>query len=194
MKRILSILFVLAMLVSLFPTALAEENIGELKQKIEELESQIAEKDAKISELTDIIIKLNSQLMGNDRNNSEPSAIEQLNEYEKWFFDVLVDLVLPSFYHSSAARVKQLGPSLSENYENNMMLEVRIQGENRLGGTIFKDFLVLCEKDAKESTYLPCFTDDGLFKSPHQWKENTKIDISKINLALEEYWENKGMA
>lgn len=124
----------------------------------------------------------------------EPSAIEKLNEYEKRFFDVLVGKVLPSFYKPSAARVKQLGPTVNEEYDKSMILDVRIQGENRMGGTVFKDYMVLCDKEETESTYLPCFTDDGLFKSPHEWKENTKIDISKINLALEEYWKEKGMA
>lgn len=124
----------------------------------------------------------------------EPSAIEQLNEYEKWFFDVLVEKLLPSFYKASAARVKKVGPSVNEDYSKNMLLDVQIQGENRLGGTLFKDYVLLCEKEIAESTYLPCFTDNGLFAPSHEWKENTLIDIAKINLALEEYWEGKGMS
>ena len=124
----------------------------------------------------------------------EPSAIEQLNEYEKWFFDVLVEKLLPSFYNASAARVKQVGPSFNEDYSKNMFLDVRIQGENRLGGTLFKDYILVCNREIAESTCLPCFTDDGLFASPHEWKENTLIDIAKINQALEEYWEGKGMS
>lgn len=123
----------------------------------------------------------------------EPSAIDQLNEYEKWFFDVLVEKFLPSFYNPSAARVKLLGPTLTEDYEKNMLLDVRIQGENRMGGTLYKDYMICCERNIEESIYMPCFTDNGLFASPHEWNDNTKIDISKVNFALEEYWNNKGM-
>lgn len=123
----------------------------------------------------------------------EPSAIDQLNEYEKWFFDVLTEVFLPSFYNESAARVKLLGPSISENYGDSMLLDVRIQGENRVGGTLYKDYMIVCEKNISESICMPCFTDNGLFASPHEWKENTKIDIAKINFALEEYWNDKGM-
>lgn len=123
----------------------------------------------------------------------EPSAIDQLNEYEKWFFDVLVEKFLPSFYKSSAARVKLLGPAFTEDYEDTMLLDVRIQGENRMGGTLYKDYAIFCEKNIDESICMPCFTDNGLFASPHEWKDNTKIDISKVNFALDEYWNEKGM-
>lgn len=125
----------------------------------------------------------------------EPSAIEQLNEDEKLFFDMLVERVLPSFYNAPAARVKKLGPTLGDEDTSNdcLLLDVRMQGTNKLGGTLFKDYLLICNRDKEKSTYLPCFTSDGLFQTPHEWYESTKIDIEKVNLALEEYWNNSGM-
>lgn len=125
----------------------------------------------------------------------EPSAIEQLNEDEKLFFDVLIEKVLPSFYNAPAARVKKLGLTLGKEDTTNdsLLLDVRMQGTNRLGGTLFKDYVLICKREKEKSSYLPCFTSDGLFQSPHEWHESTKIDIEKINLALEEYWSNSGM-
>ena len=38
----------------------------------------------------------------------EPSAIEQFNEDEKLLFDVMVEIVLPSFYNAPAARIRKM--------------------------------------------------------------------------------------
>ena len=121
----------------------------------------------------------------------EPSAIEQLNEYEKWLLDVMIAKFLPSFYNAPAARIRKIESFVNEDFEETMMLLVNIQGTNRLGGTLYKDYIIICEKDINKSSYLPMFTDDGLYKrssGDSTLIETTKLDYTKVNAALEEYW------
>lgn len=123
----------------------------------------------------------------------EPSAIEQLNEDEKWLFDVMVEKFLPSFYNAPAARIRKIEDVIeTEDHTRNMFLAVNIQGTNKMGGTLFKDYTILCEEDISKSVYLPCFTKDGLFdrSKGNSWVVSTKLDPAKINAALEEYWDN----
>ena len=71
----------------------------------------------------------------------EPSAIEQLNEYEKWLFDVMIEKFLPSFYNVSAARIRKIESwwNETEDYSEKMYLLVNMQGPNRFGGKLYKD-------------------------------------------------------
>lgn len=121
----------------------------------------------------------------------EPSAIEQLNEYEKWLFDVMVAKFLPSFYNAPAVRIRKIESFFNEDYVDVMMLLVNIQGTNKFGGTLYKDYTILCKSDIDESVYIPMFTDNGLYdrsKGGDNLIESTKLDYTKINAALEEYW------
>lgn len=123
----------------------------------------------------------------------EPSAIEQLNEYEKWMFDVMIEKFLPSFYNAPAARIRKIESwwNDTEDYSEKMYLLVNMQGTNRFGGTTYKDYVIMCEKDMAKSSYIPMFTDDGLYnrsKGSTGLTESTKLDYTKINAALEEYW------
>lgn len=123
----------------------------------------------------------------------EPSDIEQLNDDEKWLFDVMVAKFLPSFYNAPAARIRKIEDVIeTEDHTESMILAVNIQGTNKMGGTLFKDYTILCKKDMSESVYLPCFTEDGLFNrsKDNSWVVSTKLDPAKINAALEEYWDN----
>lgn len=121
----------------------------------------------------------------------EPSAIEQLNEYEKRLFDVMIAKLLPTFYNASAARIRKIEYlTIEEDFDEIMMLLVNIQSTNRFGGTLYKDYMLMCKESVEESTYLPMFTDDGLFDRSKgaTINEVTKLDYTKINAALEEYW------
>ncbi len=72
MKRLLSIFVVLVMLVSLFPAARAEEeSIDNLKQRIAELEEQLAEKDALIVSLQEENNELRQELQKIGVNHNE---------------------------------------------------------------------------------------------------------------------------
>jgi len=121
----------------------------------------------------------------------EPSAIEQLNEYEKWLFDVMIAKFLPSFYNAPAARIRKIENFAGiDNYEKSMILLVNMQGTNRFGGTLIKDYVITCSKDIDKSAYIPCMTESGLVdrSKSNEHTEATKLDSTKINAALEEYW------
>lgn len=73
MKRLFSIIVVLVMFVSLFPSAMAEEeSIDALKKRIEELETQIAEKDSLIEELK---AKIEKNSKANEDDNEKSSDV-----------------------------------------------------------------------------------------------------------------------
>lgn len=123
----------------------------------------------------------------------KPSAIEQLNEYEKWLFDFMVAKFLPSFYNAPAARIRKIETFFgNEDFTNNMMLGINVQGTNKLGGTLNKDYTILCKRNMADSFYLPCVTENGLFDRSNgsTLTPCTKLDPAKINAALEEYWDD----
>ena len=60
MKRILSVFLIVALLASLCPTALADDEVETLKKRIEELEAEIAQKDAIIEALTVALQEMNN--------------------------------------------------------------------------------------------------------------------------------------
>lgn len=125
-----------------------------------------------------------------------PSAIEQLNEDEKYLFEFMVQRFLPSFYNAPAARVRRIEDmNKTENHETGMILLVNIQGTNKFGGTLNKDYMMVFDKqNASKSSYLPCMTENGLFDrskgTDDLMVDSTKLDPAKINAALEEYWND----
>lgn len=114
-----------------------------------------------------------------------PSAIEQLNEHETRFFEFLIDNVLPDFYNASAARIRVIYGK-NENYMTALPFE--IEGTNKAGGTIFKFYSINFEEGKCYD-----FTEAYAFVKGGAVLDSSIMDVSKINLALEEYWENKGM-
>lgn len=68
MKRLISILIIIAVLFTLCPAALAEDDVEALKKRIEELEAEIAEKDAIIAE-KDAIISVLASSAANGTNH-----------------------------------------------------------------------------------------------------------------------------
>lgn len=62
MKRLISILVIVALLVSICPAALADDDVEALKKRVEELEAEIEKKDAIIAEKDAIISALASSI------------------------------------------------------------------------------------------------------------------------------------
>lgn len=119
-----------------------------------------------------------------------PSAIEQLNEYEKWLFDVIVEELLPTFYNAPAMRLRKIEYiGESEDFSKSMNLLLNIQGTNKLGGTLIKDYMLFCSKNGTPM-FLPAITENGLVDRTTGvvYTETTKLDYTKINAALSEYW------
>lgn len=75
MKRFVSILVIVAVLVSLCPAAFADDDVEALKKRIAELEAEIEQKDAIIAEKDAIIAALAASIA------NKPAA-EQNNRYE----------------------------------------------------------------------------------------------------------------
>lgn len=112
---------------------------------------------------------------------NKPSAVSQLNEDEARFYNYLVNGGLNSFYNASAVRFRNLYAIAGE--ANPHAFYAELQGTNRLGGTLFKDysviltdegtgFMIECVKSIDKSNPIPAEI----------------MDSAKINAALEEYW------
>ena len=114
-----------------------------------------------------------------------PSAIEQLNEHETRFFEFLIENILPDFYNASEARIRVIYGK-DENYMAALPFE--IEGTNKAGGTIFKVYSINFEQGKCYD-----FSEAYNFFKGGAVLDSSIMDVSKINLALEEYWENKGM-
>lgn len=112
------------------------------------------------------------------------SAIEQLNENEKKLFDYMVTKWLKSFYNASAVRIRNLYWG-GGNSEKILSVIADIQGMNRLGGYTYKYYGIVLYDGGGLALEAP---------SPDLTKPMSadEMDYTKINAALEEYWNSQG--
>ena len=116
-----------------------------------------------------------------------PSAIEQLNEKEKILFNYMVEKMLPNFYNASAVRIRKIYDIGTNNDVLSIILDV--QGTNRMGGTTFLKYGVAYSISKKMGVYMETGSDPDL---SHPMSDSV-MSASKINSALEEYWNKKHM-
>lgn len=122
----------------------------------------------------------------------EPSAIEQLNEEESKVFNYMTNSFLKSFYNASAARLRNIYTIEAKKegyvYSSTSFMLFDLQGTNRMGGTLFKYYMVMVKEDGSGS-YFAC--KDG-FSPDSSYIDFPRdvIDYTKINAALDEYWGN----
>lgn len=122
----------------------------------------------------------------------EPSAIEQLNEEESKVFNYMTNSFLKSFYNASAARLRNIYTVEARKegyvYSSTSIMLFDLQGTNKLGGTLFKYYMVILQEDGSGSSF-PC--KDG-FSPDSSYIDFPRdvIDYTKINAALDEYWGN----
>lgn len=111
-------------------------------------------------------------------------VIEQLNENEKKLFDYMVTTWLKSFYNASAVRIRNLYWG-GGNSEKTLSVIADIQGMNRLGGYTYKYYGILLYDGGGFAIEAP---------SPDLTKPMSadEMDYTKINAALEEYWNSQG--
>lgn len=153
-----------------------------------------------------------------------PSAIEQLTEKEHGLFEALIKLTTEDFYEPSAVRVLELGDFREKtSYDLGPdTVVVRLQGENRVGGTLNHYYLVCTaagedpDQDSIELTerileyekavgmeYLESAKmllsmkgevgDYVELSDDYSFEKLTNVfDIGRVNNALAEYWEEKG--
>lgn len=124
----------------------------------------------------------------------EPSAIDQLNDAEAKLYDYLTSTMLNDFYNAPKARLRNIWYYIHKEGTNPDLssLYLEIQGTNRLGGTLSRQYTVMLS--GTNSFHLPlvsdadCADDEFLVSA-----DSNFIDYKKINLALEEYWKSSGM-
>lgn len=149
------------------------------------------------------------------------SAIEQLTEKEHCLFDAIVKMTTKDFYEPSEIRVLEIGDydERTKWDEDDYLygpdtVVVRLQGENRVGGTLNHYYLV-CTAAGENMTELgqSHIEYERLFGSKEKLlrykgevgdyaelsdtyrfeKSATDIfNIGRINKALKEYWEEMG--
>lgn len=122
----------------------------------------------------------NNDGISNDQPVVSPSAYESLSDLEKQLFDAFIKCV-DEFYNPSAVRFLQV--SSCSILDNNVFAHIKIQGTNKLGGTLNKWYTLLFSGGSYtllEQTYESKGTAEN-------------ISVSKINKALNEYWEDMGI-
>lgn len=124
----------------------------------------------------------------------EPSAIEQLNEEESKVFNYMTNSFLKSFYNASVARLRNIYTYVEATKDGyvysstSFIMLFDLQGTNKMGGTLFKYYMVVLQEDGSGSSF-PC--KDG-FSPDSSYIDFPRdvIDYTKINAALDEYWGN----
>lgn len=175
-----------------------------------------------ISALLALVLCLSLCACGANNEPTAPlSAKEQLTEKELSLFDALIKMTTKDFYEPAAIRILEVG-----DYEENMAWEedsyiygpdtvvVRLQGENRMGGTLNHYYLV-CITAAENMTKTAQSTLEAwtlLGKMEQILKHKGEVgdyaelsdgyqleasadetfNIGRINKALAEYWEEMG--
>ncbi len=130
----------------------------------------------------------------------EPTALEQLNDDELRFFNYLTNTALRSFYNASAVRFRAIyamksatSDDVSAVLSDFALMLADIQGTNKLGGTLYRYYMVMPPKEDGNGGFLyPCVEDYNPFDSTDsiEYVEMpiNVLDYRKLNAALDEYW------
>lgn len=155
-------------------------------------------------------------------NSTAPlSARDQLTDLESRLFDALVKMVTDDFYEPSAVRVLEIGDFEERTKWDETSLifgpdtvVVRLQGENRVGGTL-NHYYRVCVTAAENMTevaqqsiktysllgdrnrvldYKGEVGDYAELSDYYSFEESATdiFNIARINKALNEYWEEMG--
>ena len=139
--------------------------------------------------MTTIICSSASGVMGTcEVTVNPPSAIELLNERERGLFGYMTQSMLTSFYNASAVRIRNIYGTEST---ADTVWTLDIQGTNKLGGTLFKQYTIIYDRSNGSYTYVDV---SSLFNQSNAIAlDRSIVDYAKLNAALEEYWKNSGM-
>lgn len=113
----------------------------------------------------------------------------------KYIFDFIKN---GSFYNPSAVRVLRAAyaPAEKEEYAQELgadgILYVTVQGTNRMGGTLRKDYVVVMGGTSDGEAFRN-EDDDGKGLNDYSLAE-TEIDAATINEMLQDYWEELGIS
>ena len=115
-----------------------------------------------------------------------PTAYELLNDAERELFDYMTGTMLKSFYNATAVRIRKLF-NVNDGDLTYYAIVAELQGTNKLGGTIYKRYIMVRQEGGVFCVPLDDESDYGTEIPVDQ------MDPAKINAALEEYWSNVGM-
>lgn len=115
-----------------------------------------------------------------------PTAYELLNDAERELFDYMTGTMLNSFYNALAVRIRKLF-NMNDGDLTYYAIVAELQGTNKLGGTIYKRYIMVRQEGGVFCVPLDDESDYGTEIPVDQ------MDPAKINAALEEYWSNVGM-
>lgn len=115
-----------------------------------------------------------------------PTAYELLNDAERELFDYMTGTMLNSFYNAPAVRIRKLF-NVNDGDLTYYAIVAELQGTNKLGGTIYKRYIMVRQEGGVFCVSLDDESDYGTEIPVDQ------MDPAKINAALEEYWSNVGM-
>ena len=115
-----------------------------------------------------------------------PTAYELLNDAERELFDYMTGTMLKSFYNAPAVRIRKLF-NMNDGDLTYYAIVAELQGTNKLGGTIYKRYIMVRQEGGVFCVPLDDEPDYGTEIPVDQ------MDPAKINAALEEYWSNVGM-
>lgn len=116
------------------------------------------------------------------------TSLSSFNEEEYLIYNILIDNS-SKFYNPSSLRVVEI----SETYGDLPFVDLKLQAENKVGGTLTEYYTAYLEDNIDGIT-----VEKGDLK--RQIFQNTKIiiksetsDVGKINKAINEYWESQGI-
>ena len=115
-----------------------------------------------------------------------PTAYELLNDAERELFDYMTGTMLKSFYNAPAVLIRKLF-NVNDGDLTYYAIVAELQGTNKLGGTIYKRYIMVRQEGGVFCVPLDDESDYGTEIPVDQ------MDPAKINAALEEYWSNVGM-
>lgn len=122
------------------------------------------------------------------------SAYDKLTEDEKLVFNAL-KMNLSSFYEQSSVRIVAAG-KLGTNTGH---IDLKIQGKNKLGGTVTKIYTLCYKTTTWTSDSGKTYTSYvGEMYEPSElvqsfFKEKDDVSIKRLNAALKEYFEDMGL-
>ena len=159
--------------------------------------------------------------LSTEQSTTPLSARDQLTELESRLFDALVKMVTDDFYEPSAVRVLEIGDFEERTkWDETSLLfgpdtvVVRLQGENRVGGTLnhYYRVCVTAAENMAETAHQSIKTysllgdrnsvldykgevgDYAELSDYYSFEESATdiFNIAHINKALNEYWEEMG--
>ena len=108
-----------------------------------------------------------------------PTAYELLNDAERELFDYMTGTMLKSFYNAPAVRIRKFF-NMNDGDLTYYAIVAELQGTNKLGGTIYKRYIMVRQEGGVFCVPLDDESDYGTEIPVDQ------MDPAKINAALEE--------